>query len=89
MGKQDMCDNYARNYAESFDNTTEEDARERWDDDLWNVLTLLRTRLTESVMPIFPVKCPKCDSFKLTVVLGTARSLECLSCGSNYRIVDK
>lgn len=84
-----MCNRYAKECAESFENMTEEDARKKWDEDIFDILTKLMTNLTESTTMIFPLKCPKCDSYKITTVFGTARSLECLSCGSKYRIEDK
>ena len=88
MGKQDMPSNYAKEMTETFE-TSEDDARKEWDEEIFNLLTELRTKLTESTTQIFPVKCPKCSSFKITVVFGTARRLECLSCGSEFRIEDK
>jgi ribosomal protein S27E len=89
VGKQDMCNQYARRYADAFVDTTEEQARMAWEKDIHDLLSTLITRLTESTSVIFPLECPKCESLKITVVFGTSRSLECLSCGSRFRIVDK
>lgn len=89
MGKQDMCSKYAQDYVETFQDMTEEKARKIWDEELFDILVKLRTKLTESVSEIFPLRCPNCDSFKITVVFGTSRNLECLSCGSKFRIEDR
>lgn len=89
MGKQDMCSKYAQDYVEAFKEMTEEKARMAWNEEVHDILMNLRTRLTESISMIFPLKCPNCDSFKITVVFGTSRSLECLSCRSKFRIEDK
>lgn len=89
MGKQDMCSKYAQDYVETFQEMTEEKARKMWDEEIFGMLVALRTKLTESVTEIFPLMCPNCNSFKITVVLGTNRSLECLSCGSKFRIEDR
>lgn len=56
--------------------------------DVYGLLSDLRTILTGSDVPLFPVICPKCRSLKITVVFGTASRLECLDCGSKFRIVE-
>ncbi len=84
-----MCSKYAKEYADSFDSTTEDDARERWDEDVYNILARIRTHMTESPTPLYPLRCPECDSFKITVVFATSRSLECLACGKTYHIEDR
>ena len=89
MGKQDMCSKYAQDFVETFQDMTEEKARKIWDKETHDILVKLRTKLTESTSEIFPLMCPKCRSFKITVVFGTSRSLECLSCGSKFRIEDR
>ena len=89
MGKQDMPSSYAKEYAEAYEDATEDSAREKWDKEVFEILTDLRTKLTQSTSEIFPLICPKCNSFKITVVFGTSRSLECLSCGSQFHITDK
>ena len=89
MGKQDMCNKYAKEYTNAFEGMTEEKAREIWDEEVFDILTKLRTKLTESVSEIFPLRCPNCNSFKITMVFGTSRNLECLSCGSKFRIEDR
>jgi len=88
IGKQDMSDKYASDYAETFD-MTEEEARKQWDYEVFSHLTSLITMITESTSTVFPLTCPKCNSFKMTVVFGTGRSLECLSCRSKFRVEDK
>lgn len=88
MGKQDMPNEYAKEVAEAYDGMTEEKAREEWDSDIYDILTKLRPKLLNTTDTIFPLKCPKCDSYRITVVFGTSRRLECLSCGSQYRIGD-
>jgi len=89
MGKQDMCNKYAKEYTNAFEGTAEEKAREIWDEEVFDILTKLRTKLTESISEIFPLRCPNCNSFKITMVFGTSRNLECLSCGSKFRIEDR
>jgi hypothetical protein len=88
MGKNDMPDDYAQEWADNFKDTTVEDAREQWDKDIGEVLSKLRVRLTQSTSLIFPLKCPSCESYEITVVFGTNRQLECLSCRKRYRIND-
>jgi len=56
--------------------------------DLFDLLTDIRTTLTGSSILLLPLMCPKCDSFRITVVMGTSRLLECMDCGSKFRIVD-
>ena len=84
-----MPSSYAKEYSKTFEDLTEDQAREIWNKEIFDILVKVRTKLTESVSEIFPLQCPKCDSFKITVVFGANRSLECLSCGSKYRIEDK
>jgi hypothetical protein len=88
MGRQDMPDKYASDYVETYENMTEEEARRKWDEDVYGLLGTLITRMTESTTSLFPLRCPKCNSFKITTVFGTDRSLECLSCNNKFRIVD-
>jgi hypothetical protein len=88
MGKQDMPLEYAKQMTEMHD-ATEEEIRKDWDEQVFDILINIRTKLTQSDSEIFPLKCPKCDSYKITVVFGTSRRLECLSCKSQFKIDDQ
>jgi len=57
-------------------------------EDIFGFLMDARTLITRSDVPLIPLMCPKCDSFRITVVMGTDRLLECMDCGSKFRIVD-
>jgi hypothetical protein len=56
--------------------------------DIFNFLAYARTLITGSDVTLLPLACPRCGGFRVTVLVGTSRLLECLDCGGRFRIVD-
>ena len=87
MGKQDMSDEFAKRWANTYQNTTEAEARDRWDQEIWSTLSSILTNLMQSEFPITPITCPKCGSFKITSTFSRDE-LVCYACGGSFIIKD-
>ena len=74
-------------------NVSEELEREQRWDVAWKLLSNARELVSWGFehlprQPIFPLTCPKCHSFSITVAFGTSSRLECLHCGARYRLIE-